>query len=76
MNRIDGRFVDRQFALLEALKLPTATPNYDGEDLLALMRHDKKVDDGQLRFVLPDQMGHVELVKDIRVEDVLASLKS
>ncbi len=76
MNRVDGEFVDRQFALLEALKLPTTTPDYEGEDLLALMRHDKKVDNGQLRFVLPDRMGHVELVKDVRVEDVLASLKS
>jgi len=76
MHRVDEAFVNRQFALLEALKLPTITPDYDGEELLALMRRDKKVDDGQLRFVLPDQMGHVELVKDVRVEDVLASLKS
>jgi len=76
MNRVDEDFVNRQLALLEALNLPTATPDYNGDDLLALMRHDKKVDDGQLRFVLPDRMGHVELVKDMRVEDVLASLKS
>jgi len=76
MNRVDEAFVERQFALLEALKLPTATPDYDGEDLLALMRHDKKVDNGQLRFVLPDRMGHVELVKEVRVEDVLVSLQS
>ncbi len=76
MERIDDEFVTRQFNLLEALKLPTETPGYDGEELVALMRRDKKVDDGQLRFVLPTKMGHVELVKDVHVEDVLASLVS
>ena len=76
MGRVDASFVARQLALLESLQLPTATPDYDGEDLVAFMRHDKKVDDGQLRFVLPTKLGHVELVKDVRVDDVLASLKS
>lgn len=76
MGRIHSEFVARQLTLLEALQLPTATPDYDGEELVALMRRDKKVDDGQLRFVLPTKMGHVELVKDVRVDDVLASLVS
>jgi 3-dehydroquinate synthase len=40
------------------------------------MRRDKKVDDGRLRFVLPDRMGHVELVNEIRTDDVLAALKA
>ena len=29
------------------------------------MMHDKKVEHGKLRFVLPARMGHVELVGDI-----------
>ena len=74
MGRIDEEFVTRQFNLLEALQLPTATPDYNGDDLVALMYRDKKVDAGQLRFILPTKMGHVELVKDVRVDDVLASL--
>jgi len=74
MGRVDNQFASRQQALLEALGLPIATPNHDGNDLVALMRHDKKVDEGKLRFVLPDRMGHVELVKDVRTDDVLASL--
>jgi len=76
MGRVDQALVDRQLALLESLSLPVATPNYDGEDLLALMHRDKKVNEGQLRFVLPDRLGHVELVKEVRAEDVLASLKA
>ena len=76
MGRVDQAFVDRQLALLKKLQLPTETPDYPGDDLIAIMRRDKKVDEGKLRFVLPTRMGHVELVKDVRIEDVLASLKS
>lgn len=74
MERVDEEFVTRQLKLLEALQLPTATPNYNADELVALMRRDKKVDAGQLRFILPTKMGHVELVKEVRVSDVLASL--
>jgi 3-dehydroquinate synthase len=76
MGRVDEAFVARQLALLGTLQLPSETPDYSGEEIVALMRHDKKVDDGQLRFVLPTKMGHVELVGDVRVDDVLASLPS
>ena len=75
MGRVDETLVERQQLLLEALSLPLAIPEFDAEELISLMRRDKKVDDGELRFVLPDRIGHVELVKDVRVDDVLASLK-
>ncbi len=74
MGRVDEAFVARQQTLLESLKLPITVPAFDADDLVDLMRRDKKVDDGQLRFVLPDRMGHVELVKDVRIDDVVASL--
>ena len=74
MGRVDEAFVSRQLKLLQALKLPTETPDYDADDLVAIMRRDKKADEGQLRFILPTKIGHVELVKDTRVDDVLASL--
>lgn len=76
MNRVDDRFVERQQDLLNALSLPITSPDHDQDELLQLMRRDKKVDDGQLRFVLPTRMGHVELVKGVRTEDVFASLKA
>ncbi|MCH2113524.1 MAG: 3-dehydroquinate synthase [Pirellulales bacterium] len=75
IGRIDKTFVDRQRTLLENLKLPLAPPDFDADQLVELMHHDKKVDGGRLRFVLPDRMGHVELVEDVRIEDVLAALK-
>ena len=38
------------------------------------MMHDKKVQHGKLRFVLPSRMGHVELVGDVEPGDVKAAL--
>ncbi|MGI9458338.1 MAG: 3-dehydroquinate synthase [Aeoliella sp.] len=76
MGRVDGHFVERQRVLLEALGLSLVAPAFDHDELISLMRRDKKVDNGKLRFVLPDRMGHVELVKDVRTNDVLAALKA
>ena len=74
MGRVDAKFVERQQKLLEALGLPLVVPAFDHDELVDLMHRDKKVDDGKLRFVLPDRIGHVELVKDVRTDDVLAAL--
>lgn len=74
MGRIDEEFISRQTALLKALHLPTEVPDFDGDELVRIMRRDKKSDEGRLRFVLPTKLGHVELVKDVRVDDVLAAL--
>jgi 3-dehydroquinate synthase len=38
------------------------------------MMHDKKVEHGNLRFVLPSRMGHVELVGGVNPDDVRAAL--
>jgi 3-dehydroquinate synthase len=38
------------------------------------MGHDKKVNQGRLRFVLPTQLGHVELVGDVDPAAVEAAL--
>jgi 3-dehydroquinate synthase len=61
MGRIDAALVDRQCALLTALGLPTQLVGLDPDDLLAAMQRDKKVQLGNLRFVLPTRLGHVEL---------------
>ena len=38
------------------------------------MMHDKKVEHGKLRFVLPTRLGHVELVGDVDAKDVRGAL--
>ncbi len=62
LGRVDRNFTRRQRELLAALELPVNVPSVDHDQLLAAMQHDKKVEHGQLRFVLPTTLGHVELV--------------
>jgi 3-dehydroquinate synthase len=75
MGRVDAAFVERQRKLLAAFKLPLEMPAIDRDELVELMYRDKKVDRGKLRFVLPTRMGHVELVRGIANEDVLAAME-
>lgn len=75
MGRVDRAFVTRQRRLLERLGLPVACTGHDPERLWQLMQHDKKVQHGSLRFILPDRLGHVELVAGVPRELVMAVLK-
>ena len=74
LGRVDEAFTERQRRLLAALGLPVQLPPLNHDQLLAAMRHDKKVEHGRLRFVLPSRMGHVELVGDVPADDVRAAL--
>lgn len=67
LGRISSDIVARQDALLAACRLPLAVPTLTAstDDLLAIMARDKKSLGGRLRFILPDRIGHVELVADI-----------
>ena len=49
-------------------------PEVSHEELIELMYHDKKVDRGKLRFVLPSRLGHVEVVRDVSLDHVRAAL--
>ncbi len=75
LGRVGDDFLSRQTVLLESLRLPTDVPDFDLDELVRIMRRDKKAEEGKLRFILPTKLGHVELVKDVRVDDVLAVLK-
>ncbi|MCA9134222.1 MAG: 3-dehydroquinate synthase [Planctomycetales bacterium] len=74
LQRVPLEFVQRQEQLLTALELPTQFAAADGEQLWQAMQHDKKVEHGTLRFVLPRQLGQVELVAGVAKEQVLAAL--
>jgi 3-dehydroquinate synthase len=75
VGRVDAAFVDRQKALIETLGLPIKVPKLDREKILATMMHDKKVEHGMLRFILPTRMGHVEMVGGIEAADVHAAME-
>lgn len=74
LGRVDAAFTKRQYDLLTAFGLPTAVPDVSHEELIELMYHDKKVERGKLRFVLPTRMGHVEVVRGVTTDDILMAL--
>ncbi len=44
------------------------------QEIVRCMQLDKKTVDGQLKFILPDRIGHVELVDGISAETALECL--
>lgn len=74
---IDAAFVERQRKLLEALWLATVPQTeYRIDDLIAVMRRDKKAVGGRMRFILPTRIGEVKLYDDVPEGDVRAVLES
>jgi 3-dehydroquinate synthase len=67
---ISHELTERQGRLLSRFGLPTAPEDWPVEELLAVMRSDKKSLAGQLRFVLPRRLGQVALIEDVSEEDV------
>lgn len=75
LGRIDASITARQQRLLAAFGLPLDVPEQLDPDLvLRAMSHDKKVEHGRLRFILPSRLGHVELVGGVPEELVRACL--
>ena len=68
LGRVEESFVTQLSDLLVQLKLPVDVPDLDHDELLTAMHRDKKAEYGQLRFVLPTRLGHVELVSDVTAE--------
>lgn len=78
LGRIDAAMTARQAKLLSALQIPTKLPDgckLNPDEVIDRMRLDKKAVGGQLRFVLPTRMGHVETVKDVPESEVRAVLE-
>uniref|UniRef100_A0A7C2K241 3-dehydroquinate synthase n=1 Tax=Schlesneria paludicola TaxID=360056 RepID=A0A7C2K241_9PLAN len=74
---IDASVTERQVRLLEQFRLPVALPpgsRVAADEALGRMRLDKKAVAGQLRFVLPTRLGHVETIAQIPEADVRAVL--
>ncbi len=77
LGHIDDHFVSRQATLLEKLQLPIALPEANAEALWEAMQHDKKVQDGTLRFILPvGELGKVNLVSGITKDQVTIAIES
>jgi shikimate kinase/3-dehydroquinate synthase len=64
----------RIIALLDHMRLPTVPPDYAPEVVWAAMTSDKKKQGKHLRFVLPLDIGQVDVFDDVPREAVLAVL--
>ena len=69
-------FVMRQNELIRRCGLPVTWSDADPEQMIAVMKTDKKVAHATLRFVLPSRIGQVELVpcrEFARIEDAITA---
>jgi 3-dehydroquinate synthase len=67
----------RQETLLKALGLPVSIGSaYPTDDLIAVMRRDKKAVGGKMRFILPTRLGEVRLFDDVPEPNVHSVLVS
>jgi len=65
------RLAERQDALLAALKIPTEAPEFSRDAVLNTMLHDKKTENGTIRFVLPNRLGECEMKTISRIEEFI-----
>jgi 3-dehydroquinate synthase len=72
---IGADVTERQVRLLERFALPAQPLSWPIDDLVAVMRADKKAEAGRLRFVLPVRLGEVRLFDDVPEEQVQAVLR-
>ena len=75
LGMVDDAFCDRQSALFKTIGLPTECPAEQLPVLLEAMQRDKKVVGGVLKFVLPTELGRVELVDAPADELIVQSMK-
>jgi shikimate kinase/3-dehydroquinate synthase len=75
MGRAAPSLADRIEAALLAWGLPIQCPPFDAEVIQEAMAHDKKRRGGVLRWVLPREIGVVEIVEDVPAETVLSVLR-
>ena len=68
---------NRQYQLIEKAGLPTALPaTVEDDNILSLLQGDKKVEDGQVRFVLPQGIGSAIVTGDVTHEVIRAALEA
>ena len=73
-GRCPAHVADRLARLLQSIGLPTRADDLPSTvDLVEAMAADKKVADGRIRFVLPDRIGHVDMVADVPRGSVAAA---
>jgi len=72
------RFKKEDFELLQEIigKLPLpAIPEFKPEEILQIMQRDKKVKDGNIHFVLLEEIGKAVIVNDVKKKTIINALE-
>jgi 3-dehydroquinate synthase len=75
LGLISAEMTERQIRLLSRFGLPTGPKPWPAEQLVAVMRRDKKAQAGKLRFILPRRIGEAAVFDDVPESDVTAVLR-
>jgi len=67
---------ERIRALIARLDISGKVKELDKQEVTSFMRHDKKAADGRVRFVLPQQLGDVTVVENVKPELIESGLRS
>ena len=51
--------------VIEKANLPTEIPNFEVEKIIQAMKHDKKILNGKIRFILPESIGNVFITDEV-----------
>ena len=68
LARVDKSAVEVQRELIESFQLPTVIEDLNIQQIIAKTKQDKKVERGEVKFILPQQIGEVEIVGGLDTE--------
>jgi 3-dehydroquinate synthase len=76
LGMVENNFVERQIEFNRSLNLPIELPpklfrKIDWNNVISIMRHDKKSESGKLKFVLPTKVGKCIVVNDVDPKDII-----
>ena len=70
-GRCDKNVLSRLIDVQKSLGLPCKAELPDPNALIEIMRYDKKVADGKIRLILPNQIGEVAIVDDSPIDAIV-----
>ena len=76
MNRgmISREEYDTLINMIKTLNLPTKVSNLEAKRIIEVSKSDKKMDAGQIRFILLDKMGNAVITSDVTDDEMTESL--
>lgn len=62
--------------ILQDLNLPVTVAGLNAQDIITVSKSDKKMDSGQIRFILLQEMGHAVIKTDVTDEEMTGALQA